>query len=200
MLKGNLATRPFYNEQPVNLLIAALAIGAILLAAFNTTRAIYLSGERARRTVVERDAEEEIRTLTEAAAKQRATVDPSAMGRLGITTAEANDLIEQRIFSWTVLLGLLEQTIPMDVRLISIGKRFDNRGFTVSMNANAKRSSDLEQFIERLWATGYFYDVFSGDLQGNDDNTFTSLIEGRYQAPSSAAQKTEAVREGGNPR
>ena len=200
MLKGNLATRPFYNEQLVNLLIAALAIGAILLAVFNTTRTIYLSGERARRTVVERDAEEQIRILREAAAKQELTVDRGVLNRLGVSTAEANALIDQRMFSWTVLLGLLEQTIPMDVRLVSIANRLDNRGFTLRMNTNAKRTSDLEQFIERLWATGYFYDVFSAEQMTNDDNTFTSMLEGRYQPPTSAAQKADAVKEGGKPR
>lgn len=200
MLKGNLSTRPFYNEQLVNLLIAALAIGAILLAVFNTTRAIYLNGERARRTVVERDAEEQIRTLTDAAAKQQATVDRVVLNNLGISTAEANGLIDQRMFSWTVLLGLLEQTIPLDVRLVSIANRLDSRGFALRINATAKRTSDLEQFIERLWATGYFYDVFSSEQMVNDDNTFSSMIEGRYQAPAVTASKPEPVKEGGESR
>lgn len=200
MLKGNLATRPFYNEQLVNLLIIALAVGAILLAVFNTTRTIYLSGERARRTVVERDAEEQIRTLTEAATKQQATVDRSVLNRLGISTAEANGLIDQRMFSWTVLLGLLEQTIPMDVRLISIANQFDSRGFTLRMRTSAKRTSDLEQFIERLWGTGYFYDVFQAEQTINDDGTFASMIEGRYQAPTSVPAKANSVKEGGGQR
>lgn len=200
MLKGNLATRPFYNEQLVNLLIAALAIGALLLAAFNTTRTIYLSGERASRTAIERQAEDQIRSLNDSTAQQTKTVDRASLNRLGISTAEANDLIDQRMFSWTVLLGLLEQTIPIDMRLVSIAKRFDNRGFTIRMNTNAKRTSDLEQFIERLWGTGYFFDVFSSEASTNDDGSFTAMLEGRYQAPAATSPKAEPVKDTGRPR
>jgi hypothetical protein len=197
MLKGNLATRPFYNEQLVNLLIAALAGGAILLAIFNTTRTIYLSGERERRTVVERESEETIRTLTEAANRQKNTVDVGALNRLGVSTAEANDIIDRRMFSWTVLLSLLEETIPMDVRLVSIGNRLDATGFNLTIDANAKRTSDLEQFVDRLRGTGYFFDVFPSAFQVLDDGSYSSVIESRYQAPAITGPKETPAKDGG---
>jgi hypothetical protein len=193
MLKGNLATRPFYNERLVNLLLVLLAAAGIALAVFNTTRTIYLTGEQARRTVVQRNAEQEIARLREEAAKQTATVDKPLLLRLGAATAEANAIIDQRLFSWTVLLGLLEQTIPFDVRLMTIAPRVDRNDFVIEMAANARNAADIQEFIENLLSTGYFYETLAVQVDAIDaDGTLTANIETRYRAPRAAEPKAEA--------
>jgi hypothetical protein len=193
MLKGNLSTRPFYNERLVNLLLILLAAAGIALAVFNTTRTIYLTGEQARRTVVQRNAEQEIARLREEAAKQTATVDKPLLLRLGAATAEANAIIDQRLFSWTVLLGLLEQTIPFDVRLMTIAPRVDRNDFVIEMAANARNAADIQEFIENLLSTGYFYETLAVQVDAIDaDGTLTANIETRYRAPRAAEPKAEA--------
>ena len=46
MLRGNLATRPFYNERIVALLLGLLAVAAVALTVTNGTRLMQLSSRR----------------------------------------------------------------------------------------------------------------------------------------------------------
>ena len=47
MLKGNLSTRPFYNERLVSLAFGLIAVLAFFLTVFNAGQLISLSRERA---------------------------------------------------------------------------------------------------------------------------------------------------------
>ena len=194
MLKGNLATRPFYNEGLVNLLLVLLAVGAVALAIFNTTRTIYLKGEEARRTVVQRDAEAETVRLNASAATISGRVDRNALLRLGAQTAEANAIIDARNFSWTVFFGLVEKTIPMDARLISVAPNIDRGVFKISMQVNAKQQDDLQSFIDALLSTGAFVDTFVTGFNYNDDGSVTGVIQGGYIAPGSSPSKPAVVK------
>jgi hypothetical protein len=197
MLKGNLATRPFYNERLVNLLLLLAAVAGIALAVFNTTRTIYLSGEKASRTAVQRNAEQEIERLNAETAKLDLTVDRASLLRLGGSTSEANSIIDQRTFSWTVLFGLLEKAIPMNARLLSVAPKEDRGAFQISMAVNAKTTDDLEHFIDAMLATGHFWNVLTADQQVNDDGTYTARIESGYTSPSIPPAKTATA--GGRP-
>ena len=67
--------------------------------------------------------------------------------------------IDQRTFSWTAFFGLIEKTLPLDARLVAVSPRVERGVFKIVMLVVARRLSDVQEFIEKLKATGAFYDV-----------------------------------------
>src|SRR5262245_42252654 len=115
MLKGNLSTRPFYNERLVSLALGFIALVAIGLTAYNVIELRRLSSERS--DVASESAADEqaaLRVTQQAAALQQ-SVDHATMQTLALQTREANSLIDQRTFSWTTLFSQLEKTLPYDL-------------------------------------------------------------------------------------
>ena len=189
MLKGNLSSRPFYNERLVNLLLLVAAIVGVVMTLFNVTTIIEYSGERTRRTVVQRDAEAKTAQLKSETDKELRSVDRNALAVLGYETAEANLLIEGRLFSWTVFFGLVEKAIPLDVRLIGVSPHVEKGNLRIDMTVNAKRRDDLAVFLDALQNTGSFYDVNAGALQRNDDGSYDATLSAGYLAPQAQSSK-----------
>src|SRR6187399_2080706 len=99
MLKGNLSTRPFYNERLVTMAIGVVAAGSVLLAGYDAKRLVDLSSRRsAARAKVEVNSREAVRIRAQADVLQQAVDRPTLM-RLAASTREANSLIDQRTFS-----------------------------------------------------------------------------------------------------
>jgi hypothetical protein len=188
MLKGNLSSRPFYNERLVTLAIGLVALAALGLAAFNVSQLVSLSKRRSLLTAkIERDVTETRRIQGETEALQR-TVDQGTLKTLAISAREANSLIDQRAFSWTVFFGLIEKKLPLDVRLVAVSPRVDKGVFTVTMIVVARTVSDLSAFDDALQADGTFYDVLPSAIQQNDDGTVGSTIVSAYNPPAAPAK------------
>ena len=190
MLKGNLASRPFYNERLVNILLILGAVVAVGLAVFNTMRIIEYTAESNRRTVGQRAAEAETVQLKAATERDRRLVDRTALGVLAVDTSEANALIEQRLFSWTVFFGLIEKTLPQDVRVLAVAPRVERGSLFIDINVNAKRRDDLAAFLDAMQNTGSFYEVNAGEMQRNDDGSYDAALSTGYVAPLAGAAKT----------
>jgi hypothetical protein len=108
MLRGNLATRPFYNERLVTFTLVAIGCAALALTAFNGRRLITLSSRRNQiRAGINRAETETARLRAETDGIERG-VDRTTLSRLGNSTREANDLIDERMFSWTAFFALIE--------------------------------------------------------------------------------------------
>ena len=125
MLRGNLSTRPFYNDRAVTLMIAGVAIVATLLTVYNSARLIELT--RRRSAIHQRIATSEAQTTqleSETLALQQ-NIDRPSLTLLSTSAHEANRLIDDRTFSWSALFALLEQAMPMDVRLIAVSPRME---------------------------------------------------------------------------
>jgi hypothetical protein len=180
MLKGNLATRPFYNERLVSLAILAVALVAVLLTIYNAVQLMALSSERrALRGRTDEHREEAARIRTQAATLQ-SSVDPVTLARLAESTGEANDLIDQRMFSWTAFFGLIEETLPLDVRIVVVSPRVDRGVFKVSMNVVARDLADVSVFVDALRETGKFYDVAALEMQRRPDTSYGAVVEASY--------------------
>jgi uncharacterized membrane protein len=190
MLRGNLASRPFYNERLVNILLLIAGIAAVALTLFNTTRIIQLSTERTRRTEVQRAAEAETVVLRGAADKERRSVDRNTLGFLGLETFEANALIEKRLFSWTIFFGLIEKTLPLDVRVVVVAPRVERGELLIEMSINAKRRDDIAVFLDALQDTGSFYDMNAGLMEQLEDGSYNATLTGGYLAPVIRSAKT----------
>jgi hypothetical protein len=199
MLKGNLSTRPFYNERSVNLLLLAAAVAGVALTVFNVTRILEYSSARSQRVAVQKTAESEAARIRAAAEREQQSVDRTTLGRLGAETYEANDLIDQRLFSWTVFFGLVEKTIPLDVRLVAVSPSVDRGERRIDMIVNAKRPEDLSTFLDALQNTGAFYDMLASAQQRNEDGTYDATLSGGYlpPAPTAASAKASTPAAGG---
>ena len=126
MLKGNLATRPFYNERLVTLFVALVGVVGLALAAYNVTRIVDLSGQRsALRSRIAHDNSEAARIDAETQAIQK-SINIEQLNGLAASTGEANALIDQRTFSWTAFFTIISKTLPLDARLIAVAPKQDS--------------------------------------------------------------------------
>jgi len=180
MLKSNLSTRPFYNDRLVSLAILASLVAGLALTAFNVTQILSLTEERSVYTQqIERDRAEAARIRTAADAVQ-GSVDQQQLRMLAGSTREANGLIDQRTFSWTGFFETVEQTLPLDARLIAVAPRVERGNILIAVVVVAKSVGDLQAFTEALQNTGEFYDVLVAADQLNDDGTHTATIQTGY--------------------
>jgi hypothetical protein len=180
MLKSNLSTRPFYNDRLVSLAILAGLVAGLALTAFNVTQIRSLTEERSVYTQqIDRDRAEAARIRTAADAVQ-GSVDQQQLRMLAGSTREANGLIDQRTFSWTGFFETVEQTLPLDARLIAVAPRVERGNILIAVVVVAKSVGDLQAFTEALQNTGEFYDVLVAADQLNDDGTHTATIQTGY--------------------
>src|SRR5678815_4952223 len=141
MFRGNLSTRPFYNERLVAILIALGLLIGLGLTAFNVTAIYRLSAERTKQRSDQARVEADAAKTRASATALQSSLDRSNILLLASETNEANTLIEQRTFSWTAFFGLVEKTLPFDARLISVAPRVE-RG-AVSYTHLTLPTSDL---------------------------------------------------------
>lgn len=195
MLKGNLATRPFYNDRLATLVIALLAVVVVALTGYNGWKLVTLSAERSEaRARIDRDRAEAARLRASAAALER-TINPRSLSALAGSAREANDLIDQRTFSWTTFFGVIERTLPIDVRLTAVAPRVERGTFKVSMEVVARDLNDVDDFCDALQNTGQFYDVAPVDQRTLDNGSVAASVEASYLTatkPPSAAPSTPA--------
>ena len=181
MLRTNLATRPFYNERAVQLALALAAIAVLAVTAFNVGELIRLSGSQ--RTLGARavQAEQEAGRLRREAATIRAQINTKELESVASAAREANGIIDQRAFSWTELFDQLEQTLPDDVRITRIEPTLTKEGeFAVQIVVQARRSDDVDQFIEALEKTGSFRDVITPTEETTQEGLFQAVIRAVY--------------------
>ena len=200
MLKGNLSTRPFYNERLVSVILLVATLAGIALTIFNATTIYRLSDERKKqRADLNRVAADADKSRASASSLE-ATLDKSNLLMLAGATGEANDLIDQRMFSWTDFFATVEKTLPLDARLTAVAPRVERGVFMIQMMLNVKRQEDLETFMDALLATGTFHDLLPGGAQRNDDGTLTYTLIGGYVPPVGVSGRVKTpVRRGERP-
>lgn len=189
MLKGNISSRPFYNDRVVTAAIAVFALVVVVVTAMNISSLASLSSERASiRARLQADAAEAARIRSEAEALQ-GRIDQVTLTRLADSAREANQLIDQRTFSWTSLLAHLEETLPTDVRLTSISPRAARGVFQVAMAVVTRDLESIDAFIDALLETGAFYDVAPIEQRANDDGTYQAVVQASYLSARTAASR-----------
>jgi flagellar biosynthesis/type III secretory pathway M-ring protein FliF/YscJ len=107
VLKGNLSTRPFYNERLVSLVVGGAMLLAIALLVFNVTSLYRLSGQRGQQNAEQEVSRAETARVNAEADRLRQSLDRSNLLVLAKDTREANDLIDSRTFSWTEFFTLV---------------------------------------------------------------------------------------------
>jgi ABC-type Fe2+-enterobactin transport system substrate-binding protein len=181
MLKTNLATRPFYNERAVRLILGALALVVLAVSAFNAFELIRLTESQRTLGAHAVESEREAARLRSEAATIRAQINARELEVVASAAREANSIIDQRAFSWSDLFDELEHTLPDDVRITAVDPALNPQGeFIVNIAIEARRSEDLDAFIEALEKTGSFRDVITPAEETNEDGLLVAVVRGVY--------------------
>jgi len=181
MLRMNLATRPFYNERLVHVVLAALALLACGVLVTGGLRVRGLMNERASLTAAAAREEERALEISANTIQLQRDATGGELEVLAAATVEANRLIDQRTFSWTEFLNLIEATLPPDVMLTSLRPNVDTEGFGVLIGIVVRSVEAIDQFVEGLEATGAFEDVLSREEEIADDGSYRAVLFARYQ-------------------
>ena len=183
MLRGNLSTRPFYNERAVQVGLAIVTAVLALLTLFTAWQFLALTAQQ--RDLAARIARDESRAteLRREATRVRGRLDPQLLNATALATREANQVIDARTFSWTALFNVLERTMPSDVQLLSVTPSAQSDVLTVRLLVNARRVEPVATFMDRLEAMGAFADLQSVEEQTQDDGSFNVVCQGRYLGP-----------------
>ena len=193
MLKTNLSTRPFYNERAVHAIAAVIALIVVAVAAWQAVRIVKLSRYKTElNTAIQKHrSESEIRERD--AAKIRAGLDQKQLALVAAQAKEANELIEQRTFSWTELFNVLEATLPDDVMLVAVRPEFKDNVTQINLDLQGKSSEDIQAFWDRLERTGAFHDV-SWTAVTEAENGLDKMQMRAVYTQAQAAAKPAAVK------
>jgi len=185
VIRTNLSTRPFYNEGAVRSWLTILAILAVAATLFNGSRVLrYSRSDTALATQASRD-EARAAEIRATAVRLRASVDTKQVDAASVEARQANDLIDRRTFSWTELFNLLETTLPPEVRITSVRPVLDrDRRITLTVTVLARGVDDIDEFMERLEATGAFVNVLAREERVIDSGQLSTVLECEYVPPA----------------
>ncbi len=180
MLRTNLSTRPFYNERAVHAVLALAAVAVLAVTALNVVRVVRLSRHNTQLNArVTRDRGEADR-LTREATRIRRGIDQHELQLVVDAAREANSLIDQRTFSWTEFFNRIEATLPPDVMLSAVRPAVDENGTHVQMVVVGRRIEDIDEFVEKLEATGAFEDVLPQREETTEEGLHRVIVQAQY--------------------
>jgi Tfp pilus assembly protein PilN len=189
VLRTNLSTRPFYNERAVHAVAALLALVLLALTAWQITRVVRLSREKTDLNAVIRKDKAEADAKTREAAQTRRGLDQRELAIVATAAKEANQLIEQRTFSWTELFNQLETTLPEDVMLTSVRPEFKDAETRVNLEILGRGGDVIDTFWDRLEKTGAFHDIQWSGLSVTEEGLHRIQMKAVYQpAPPPSAR------------
>lgn len=191
MLRGNLATRPFYNERLVSLALIALTLVVVALTVFNVSRLTALSSTRsALRAQISAD-EAQAQAIRAGAMAVQTSVDRAALQQLAGSTRLANTLITARTFSWSTFFGYIEDAIPFDVRLTAVSPEIEKGDTIVTMLLLGRSEADIDTFARALEDTGAFYDVLYEVADSTEEGLKRVTLRGFYYPPAITSESTQ---------
>ncbi len=180
MLRTNLSTRPFYNERAVHLLIAAAAAVVLAISVVNAVYVVRLSRHSTELTSQTGAERAEAQRLLAEAARIRGTIDKDELAVIVNAAQEANALIDQRTFSWTEFFNRIEATLPPDVMLTAVRPTVKDGLTHVDIGVLGRRAEDVDEFMEKLEATGAFQDIVPATQDRTEDGLFRAAIQSVY--------------------
>jgi hypothetical protein len=158
----------------------------VALTAFNAIRIFSLSRQNTElSSLVNRDRLEAQR-LTREAQRIRAGINQDELQRTADAAAVANALIDQRTFSWTEFFNHIEETLPPDVMLSSVQPTFGHGATTIQMSVLGKRIEDIDEFMEKLEATGAFQDVLPTQEDTTEEGLHRLMVRSIYTGTPAA--------------
>jgi len=194
-VRTNLATRPFYNERAVQVLIAVAALLVMVATVGNVWQLVSLTRRDRALGAEAAAADSRARTLRQRTAQARSGLDGARLVAVADAVREVNAVIDGRTFSWTLLFNWLEAKLPPDVRIASITPRVDTDGrFILAFAVEGENVDAIDTFLSALEATGRFSDLLVRQERETDDGTIEATAEGFYRAATPPATAEGAAR------
>jgi hypothetical protein len=190
MLRGNLSTRPFYNERLVHLALALAALIVLIVTVLNVATLVRLSRQNTTLSSRIREDRTAADDFSRKARQTRQGIDQNALKVVIAAAREANTLIDSRTFSWTEFFNYIETTLPPDVMLASVRPAVSDEGTKITMMVVARRAADIDEFLEGLEATGAFEKGLPRQRRQAENNLEEATIEITY-VPSLAHADTK---------
>lgn len=185
MLRTNLSTRPFYNERAVHALLGLVALLVLALTAFNVWRIVTLSRENTEITRRASQDRAEADRLSQEAVRVRRGLNQNELKVIAAAAREANVIIDRRTFSWTEFFNYIESELPPDVMLTAVRPAITDESTRITMIVLGRRAEDVDEFMEKLEATGAFLDVVPTQDELTDEGLHKVVLES-YYVPSDA--------------
>lgn len=194
MIRTNLATRPFYNEQAVRVWLGIAAVVVVGATAFNVSQVLRYSSANTELSVQAAGDDARAGDLRARAARLRSSVDPTQVAAVSVDARQANALIDRRTFSWTELFNRFERTLPDDVRITGVRPAVDrSRNVVLSIGVVARSVEAVDQFMENLDATGAFLQLSSRQERTTEDGHIESALEAIYRPRGAEAAPTDGA-------
>ncbi len=192
MLRPNLSTRPFYNDRAIHFAVGVAAVLIAALTVWNVISVVTLSKQNTELSTQVNQDRAEADQLTKMAGEIRGRMNKDELQLVVDEAREANALIDQRTFSWTAFFNHLEATMPPDVMLTSVRPKVEKGITSVAMSVLGRRPEDIDEFIEKLEATGAFENVVPVQQDRTEEGLRRVSIEAVYSA---TVEPTEPVSE-----
>ena len=214
----NLARRPFLNSRPVvRIALLLWVLGFLLLLGNVSLFWGYLSSSADKRQQIARGAQEVARQQR-AAAQLQGRLDNIDLVRQNEQVDFLNQKIEERTFSWSLLLDRLAEVLPNDVRLTRLTPRTDERAegagssarsrpargkprregqIPLSITGETRNDEALLRFVDNLFAHPAFVDPNPTREERLENNLvrFELSVQyipgGRPAGPAAAAPRIE---------
>lgn len=173
----NLARRPFLNSRPVVRVSLLLLLLGLALLAWNVVQfQRYLSESADKRAQIE-DGEREVAQQQKANSGLQSQLDALDLEQRNQRVELLNQMIDERTFSWSLLLDRLAEVQPNDMRLLRLTPRMDRqqqgrsrartrtsgaeggeRQILLTIQGETRSDEALNQFVDNLFAHPSFED------------------------------------------
>lgn len=192
----NLATRPFYNDRAVHLVLGVLGLAVVAVLAAGAVRLVELSRTQRALTLEADAAERETAAVSNRTARLEREMPGDALAALAAAAEEVNRLVERRLFSWTAFFNVIEQTLPAGVMLTAVRPDTDEEGTSVDLAVVGRTVADVEDFIRRLEESGVLADVLARQGERNDEGMYRAQLRGRLVRLAAPAAGADGPEEG----
>ena len=186
MLRGNLATRPFYNEGAVYMVLGIVAVAGLVVLGDGVRRVLDLSQRSTTLTSLAEEAEREEANLAARTVELQRAVSPQSLEEIEVAAREVRSLIEQRVFSWTEFFNRIETTLPPDVMLTEVRPDIESGSVKVTMGVVGRSLDAISGFILALEDSGAFNEVLNVASDLTDDGMYRAVLSGQYRSESLA--------------
>ena len=180
MLKMNLSTRPFYNERGVRSLFLVLGLLGTSLLFGGVARVFELATAQSELGLSADIVERETTEIKAKIAEIDGHIGNAALEPLIDGVEKVNQLISQRVFSWSEFFSLIEKTLPDEVIVTGLRPKHDNEGTNITINVVGTSVADIDEFIRRLEETNSFSGVLAHEEEITGDRRYRALLRGRY--------------------
>jgi Fimbrial assembly protein (PilN) len=185
----NLASRPFRNERLPTVLAVVSIAAALLVSAYHVflMRDVLPDRTSALTMKLGEMESESARLRAEAKGFVVDRPDKETLARWTLL----KDLVDRRVFSWSGLFSVLEDTLPNGVRLSQVTPSVSKGKVTLRLSAVARTVDEALEFMHALEERPEFQEVWPNS-RGSSEEGFQYQYEMQYLPPERKAGASPA--------